>query len=155
MQLCIGIGPGPILLPLPLPSGPSPTAAIAAERARARRMAPQFARDIPAATATAKWVRALTDDWRDIYRNMRRKANPMTSPGYRLASLVARHAVAVFSARRRLLRSAPDLDARARDPVVAGARPENERVVNVLTLLYLNLWPTSITAVTGESMTTG
>ncbi len=70
---------------------------------------------------------------------------------------MARHAVAVFSqfsARRtkRLLRSAPDFDARARDPVVAGARPENERVVNVLTLLYLNLWPTSITAVTGESM---
>ena len=76
----------------------------------------------------------------------------MTSPGYRLASLVARHAVAVFSTRRRLLRSAPDFDSRARDPVVAGARPENERVVNVLTLLYLNLWPTSITAVTGESM---
>ena len=152
MQLCIGVGPGPILLPLPLPSGPSATAAIAAERARARRMAPQFARDIPSATATAKWVRALTDDWRDIYRNMRRKSNPLTSPGYRLASLVARHAVAVFSTRRRLLRSAPDFDARARDPVVAGARPENERVVNVLTLLYLNLWPTSITAVTGESM---
>ena len=87
MQLCIGVGPGPILLPLPLPSGPSATAAIAAERARARRMAPQFARDIPSATATAKWVRALTDDWRDIYRNMRRKSNPLTSPGYRLASL--------------------------------------------------------------------
>ncbi len=88
---------------------------------------------------------------------MRRKANPLTSPGYRLASLVARHADAVFSTRRRLLRScsAPDFDARARDPVVAGARPENERaarVVNVLALLYLNLWPTSITAVTGESM---
>jgi hypothetical protein len=115
-------------------------------------MAPQFARDIPAATATAKWVRALTDDWRDIYRNVRRNDNPLTSPGYRLASLVARHAVAVFSTRRNLLRCVPGFDARARDPAVASARPENERVVNVLTYLYLNLWPTSITAVSGESM---
>jgi len=152
MQLCIGIGPGPILLPLPLPPSSSATRAIAAERARARRVAPQFARDIPAATATAKWVRALTDDWRDIYRNVRRKDNPLTSPGYRLASLVARHAVAVFSTRRNLLRGVPGFDARARDPAVASARPENERVVNVLTYLYLNLWPTSITAVSGESM---
>ena len=152
MQLCVGVGPGPILLPLPLPPGSSTTTAIAADRARARREAPQFIRDIQAATATAKWVRALTDDWRDIYRNVRRKENPLTSPGYRLASLVARHAVAAFSTRRKLLRNIPGFDARARDPAVASARPENERVVNVLTYLYLNFWPTSITAVPGESI---
>ena len=107
MQLCIGMGPGPIMasdpIDPPCQAGRSVTRGVALQRATARRDAPQFARNIPMAKATADWTRALTNDWCDILRDVRRRDNPFESPGCRLANLVARHAVAVFGTRRRLL----------------------------------------------------
>ena len=147
LQLCIGrAGPGPILQPEPIGSMASRvTRAVAVQRALARRNAPQLIRDIPVATATARWIRVLTDDWCNIYRDVRRRDNPSASPGCRLATLVARHAVAVFSVRRKLLRSSVEFATRVRDPKEPAARHDADGAPSLLTYLYLTLWPTSIT----------
>ena len=145
MQLCIGVGPGPLLVPAPVgPNTNRPTTRAAArERAMNQRDAPQFYRNIPVATTTARWIRALTDDWCDIYRDVRRRDNPLLSPGCRLANLVARHAVAVFAARRKALRSNAGFAARVRD---AGCPlPVSRAGHSLFTYWYLSLWPTSIT----------
>ena len=96
--------------------GRAVTRGVALQRAISRRDAPQFVRDIPMAKATADWIRALTNDWCDILRDVRRRDNPFSSPGCRLTNLVARHAVAVFSTRRKLLRVNAGYAVRVRDP---------------------------------------
>jgi hypothetical protein len=145
MQLCIGAGPGPILVPAPvgLNANRPTTRAALRERAMDQRDAPQFYRNIPVAATTARWIRALTDDWCDIYRNVRRRDNPLLSPGCRLANLVARHAVAVFAARRRALRSNAGFADRVRD--VGCPLPDGRAGHSLYTEWYLSLWPTSIT----------
>ena len=149
MQLCIGVGPGSILVPNPIAPlchvGRAVTRAVALQRATSRRDAPQFARDIPIAKATADWIRALTDDWCDILRNVRRRDNPLTSPGCRLANMVARHAVAVFSTRRKLLRASAGYAARVRDPSAPPPLLPRGVVHSPATIMHLNLWSMSIT----------
>jgi hypothetical protein len=149
MQLCIGVGPGPIMasdpIDPPYQAGRPITRGVALQRAMARRDAPQFARNIPMAKATADWTRALTNDWCDILRDVRRRDNPFESPGCRLANLVARHAVAVFSTRRRLLRLNPGYATRVRDPSAPPPMPVAGVSHSPFTLMYLSLWPTSIT----------
>ena len=76
---------------------------------------------------------------------MRRRDNPSASPGCRLATFVAQHAVAVFSARRKLLRSSVEFATRVRDPKEPAARHDADGAPSLLTSLYLTLWPTSIT----------
>lgn len=145
MQLCIGAGPGPILSPAPVgPSMNRPTTRAAArERAMDQRDAPQFVRIIPVAISTARWIRALTDDWCDIYRDVRRRDNPLQSPGCRLANLVARYAVAVFAARRKALRSNAGFAARVRD---AGCSlPVHRAGHSFATNWFLFVWPMLIT----------
>jgi len=145
MQLCIGAGPGPILVPAPVrpPANRPTTRAAARERAMNRRDSPQFYRDIPVAAATARWIRALMNDWCDIYRDVRRREDPLQSPGCRLANLVARHAVAVFAARRKALRMDAGFAVRVRDS--GGPLPVARAGHSLFTVMYLTLWPTSIT----------
>ena len=123
MQLCVGVGPSLLLAPRPI--GPSMaghgTRGARADHASRRRAAPQLDWESRVAIATARWVRALTDDWCDIYRNVRRRDTPGLSPGGRLVQLVAAHAVAVFAARRALLKKSVAFQARARDPVPLSA----------------------------------
>ena len=117
MQLCVGAGPS--LVTAPMAVGPAAGSLTQVERtahACRRRAAPPFDRESQMAAATARWVRALTDDWCDIHRNVRRRDPPALSPGGRLVQLVAAHAVAAFAARRALLKTSVAFQARARDP---------------------------------------
>ena len=92
-------------MPIDAPSGTA-TRGVTQRRAIARQGAPQYVRDPQVATNTARWVRTLTDDWCDIFRDVYRRDNPLTAPGGRLTNLVARHAVNVISTRRKLLKNA-------------------------------------------------
>ena len=82
-------------------------------------------------------------DWCDIYRDVRRREDPLQSPGCRLANLVARHAVAVFAARRKALRMDAGFAVRVRDS--GGPLPVARAGHSLFTVMYLTLWPTSIT----------
>ena len=125
MKLCTGIGPTVIMAMVPLGPlmGRHGTRAAIDAHARRRRAAPQMVWDSTAATATARWIRALTDDWCDIFRDVRRKDDVSASPGGRLVLLVAMHAAAVFSTRRTLLKTVPGYPTRTRDPALPAARP--------------------------------
>ena len=124
MQLCVGTGPGLILTASPIaPLYGAQTRAAVSRHALVRRNAPQFVRHIPTAQATAAWVCALSADWCDIYRDVRRREYPLDSPGCRLTRLMAKHAVIVFSVRRRLLKESAEFATNARDPEKPAPRP--------------------------------
>jgi hypothetical protein len=148
MQLCIGIGPTPPLqqMPIDAPAGAA-TRGVAQRRAIARQSSPQYVRDPQVATDTARWVRALTDDWCDIFRDVYRRDNPSIAPGGRLTNLVARHAVNVVGTRRKLLKKNAAFARRERDPGSLVPLPEVDRkaVQSQLNFSFLFTWPTSIT----------
>jgi len=105
LRLCTAVGPQPsgtVLSPV------SDSAALAAPLRRAallERARPAFEYRHQAAVAAAQWVSALLDDWVRCIRTPREDVQPSSLPGYRLASLVAAHASAVFRARRKEIHS--------------------------------------------------
>ena len=146
MQLCIGAGPQPLLQQTPLPSALARTTrASTAVLALARRNAPQHTRKFATTLQTARWIRALCDDWCNIMRDARRRDPPHASPGCRLATLAATHALSVFSARRTLLRDNASYSSRSRDPLpgdatAAPARGHVHPLVPGTTHIFPNLW---------------
>ena len=142
MKLCTGVGPPTAPAPSaadttapprppPAPFGPL-TAAQAV--ACATRDEPDLVWDAAAAAATALWVSTLTLDWAQSMRPpwldsaLGREAAPQAAesgptPGFRLATLVARYAKDVFHARRQLMRAeGSDYAHLARDPAPAKPR---------------------------------
>jgi hypothetical protein len=117
LMLCTGVGVvrdpaamNGVLVPQPLPG-----VAVAAATLADRRRNHALRLDAVAIRVAAHWVAFLTGCWRTQLAEAMGTVVGATEGG-RLVRIVSEHSLRVYSARRRLLRGAPDFDQRQRDP---------------------------------------